>query len=353
LCALAGDKASLAIGMTGLTTEHLFHGRVREASRLASEQMALLESIGDPTLTIGAAFVAINIKYETGEFADILRRSQTVIDVAEGDPTKGANFGMGSPLAAALLFRGIARYWLGRPGWRQDLDDAVATAPSSDPATHALIVTWKYGYAIPYGVLRADDSAVREIEEAVQTAEGLSDDTALGMVRFVLGFVLVHRDAPADRHRGLELLMQVRELWLRERSLLQLVALNDVHAARERARCGFRDQAIPAIRKAVKHMFQAGRLAYGVWGTGVLAETLLDRGAEGDVAEAEEAIDQLANLPADDGLVVREITLLRLRALLSRARGDEVAYRDLVNRYRAMAKSLGFEGHMKWAEAMP
>ena len=26
------------------------------------------------------------------------------------------------------------------------------------------------------------------------------------------------------------------------------------------------------------------------------------------------------------------------------------SYRD---RYRAMAKSLGFEGHMKWAEAMP
>jgi len=25
----------------------------------------------------------------------------------------------------------------------------------------------------------------------------------------------------------------------------------------------------------------------------------------------------------------------------------------LVNRYRAMATSLGFEGHMKWAEAMP
>jgi hypothetical protein len=49
---------------------------------------------------------------------------------------------------------------------------------------------------------------------------------------------------------------------------------------------------------------------------------------------------------------MREITLLRLRALLTRARGDEPAYRDLVNRYRAMAESLGFEGHIAWAEAM-
>ena len=87
-------------------------------------------------------------------------------------------------------------------------------------------------------------------------------------------------------------------------------------------------------------------------GTGVLVETLLERGAEGDLAEAQEAIDRLANLPADEGSAMRDITLLRLRALLARARGDDVAYRDLVNRYRAMAESLGFEGHIAWAEAM-
>ena len=92
-----------------------------EASRLASEQMSLLESIGDPTLTIGAAYVAIVIKGATCEINDALRWSQTVIDLADGDPTKGANFAMGSPLAAALGFRGFARYWSGRPGWRQDL----------------------------------------------------------------------------------------------------------------------------------------------------------------------------------------------------------------------------------------
>jgi adenylate cyclase len=50
--------------------------------------------------------------------------------------------------------------------------------------------------------------------------------------------------------------------------------------------------------------------------------------------------------------VLHDIWLLRLRALLARARGEEVAYRDFVNRYRAMATSLGFEGHMAMAEAM-
>jgi len=82
-------------------------------------------------------------------------------------------------------------------------------------------------------------------------------------------------------------------------------------------------------------------------------QTLLDRAADGDVAEAEAAIERLADAPADEGLVIREIWLLRLRALLASAHGDDARYRDYRDRYRAMATSLGFEGHMKWAEAMP
>ena len=353
LCTLAGDKASLAIAMTGLTTALLWQGRAREASRLASEQMALLESIGDPALTIGAAYVPIVIKLDTGEFADALRWSQTVVDLAEGDPAKGANFAMGSPLAAAVAFRGVARYWLGRPGWREDLDNAVAMARRSDPVTHALIVTGVYGFGIASGVLRADDGAVREIEESLQTAEVSSDDTALGSVKYFLGVVLVHRDAPADRDRGLELLVQVRDTWLRERSRLYLVPSADVLVAREKARRGDRDGAIPVMRTAVEELFQAGQLVSFVLATGGLVEALLDRGGESDVAEAESAIDRLANLPATEGWVVRDILLLGLHALLATAHGDETGYRDYRDRYRAMATSLGFEGHMKWAEAMP
>ena len=52
---------------------------------------------------------------------------------------------------------------------------------------------------------------------------------------------------------------------------------------------------------------------WGIWGTGVLVETLLERGADGDLAEVQEEIDWLANLPADEGLVRRDIWLLRLR----------------------------------------
>jgi class 3 adenylate cyclase/RecA/RadA recombinase len=351
LCSAAGDKVSLAIAMTGLATELLYAGRAREGSRLASEQMALLESIGDPTLTIGLAHVAFVNWFDGGEFGEILRWSQTVIDLAGGDPAKGAGFGLGSPLAFALALRGTARWWLGRPGWRQDLHDAAAMARHNDPTTHALVLAFTNVVAIIYGVLRADDSAVRASEEAAQTAQRASNDYALILAEYSLGAALLYRDAAADRHRGLEIMLQTLDI-LREMNP-SLVPVTELAAARERARRGDRDAAIPVMRKAVDELHQAGRLGgYGVWGTGILVQTLLERDAEGDLAEAQEAIDRLANLRADEGSAVREITLLRLRALLARARGDDVAYRDLAERYRAMAESLGFAGHIAWAKTM-
>jgi hypothetical protein len=351
LCTAAGDKVSLAIGMSGLATELLFAGRAREGSRLASEQMALLESIGDPTLTMGLAFVAFANWFESGEFGEILQWSQTVIDLAGGDPAKGAGFGLGSPLAVAVAFRGVARWWLGHAGWRQDLDDAVAMARHSDPATLGVVVTWTYGGAIAYGALRADDSALRTIEEAVQTARRASSDIALIFAEYSLGAALLYRDAAADRQRGLELMVQARE-WQRER-MPNIVPVTELLAARESARRGDHDAAIPVMRKAVDELHQAGRLGFGVLGAGLLVETLLERGAEGDLAEAQGSIDRLANLPDDRRSAMHEITLLRLRALLTRAHGDAAAYTHFRDRYRDMAKTLGYKGHIAWAEAMP
>ena len=64
------------------------------------------------------------------------------------------------------------------------------------------------------------------------------------------------------------------------------------------------------------------------------------------------AIDTLAAVPTDPGFVMHELPLLRMRALLARAQGDEDGYRDYRDRYRTIATDLGFEGHMQWAEEM-
>jgi class 3 adenylate cyclase len=353
LCSAAGDRASLAIAMAGLVTDHVYHDRLREASQLASEAMALIESIGDPTLTVGLSFAPLYAKGESAEWSDVLQWSQRVIDLADGDPSKG-NFVFGSPLAIAFMGRGDARYCLGRPGWRDDLHRAVAMARSADPLSYAMVVTYFYFSAIPYGVLRAGDSTVREIEDALRIAERSSDDLALTNARMTLGVALLHRPTDPERDRGQKLLVEVSEEFLRRVHNLADLPIVDVYSARERARRGDRDDAIPLMRAAVDHLFREGRLLmWGVHATGVLVETLLDRGGDGDLVEAEAAIERLATAPADEGLVIREIWLLRSQTLLARARGDMVAYADLRDRYRDMATSLGFEGHIAWAEAMP
>ncbi len=64
------------------------------------------------------------------------------------------------------------------------------------------------------------------------------------------------------------------------------------------------------------------------------------------------AVEKLAAVPTEPAFVLFDVALLRLRALLARARGDEASYRDFAERYRAMATSFGFEGHMALAQAM-
>jgi hypothetical protein len=147
---------------------------------------------------------------------------------------------------------------------------------------------------------------------------------------------------------------EVSDVFVRRGQQLCDLPTVNVYLARERARRGDRDDAIAIMRAAVDHLFRYGwLLGWGIAATGVLVETLLEGGAESDMVEAEAAIERLAAAPTDDGAASYGIWLVRLRALLARAHGDGTAYRDYRDRYRDMARSLEFDGHIAWAEAMP
>jgi len=189
----------------------------------------------------------------------------------------------------------MARYCLGRPGWRDDLRHGLALARSADSLSYGAVVGWVYFAGIPFGVLAADDPAVREIEHALRIAERSGDDLALALARMTLGIALAHRSTVAERDRGQKVLAEVSEVFRRRGHSLSELPIVDVYSARERARCGDRDDAIPLIRAVVEHLFRDERLlAWGVPATGVLVELLLDRGAANDAAEVQAAIERLA-----------------------------------------------------------
>jgi hypothetical protein len=230
LCTAVGDKASLAIAMAGLVVDHAFQARVREASQLASEAWALAESLGDPSLTVGLSFPLVYAKIQNAEWCDVLRWSHRAIDLADGDPSKG-NFIIGSPLAVAFTSRALARWCLGLPGWRDDLRHGLAMARSADPMSYATGVTYIYFPGIPGGVLRPDDSAVREVEDALRIAERSGDDFALSIARVTLGVALVHRQTAPECDRGQRLLAEVSDVFLRPGHMLGDLPIVDVYLA--------------------------------------------------------------------------------------------------------------------------
>ncbi len=105
-------------------------------------------------------------------------------------------------------------------------------------------------------------------------------------------------------------------------------------------------------REAVDFLFDSGEMISRGPAVSVLVESLLSRGTDADLVEAEAAIGRLAAVPTDPGFVLHELPLLRLRSLLARVHGDEVGYRKFTDRYRRMANDLGFEGHMAIAATM-
>jgi adenylate cyclase len=347
LCMEAGDKASLAIGMAGLAMEHMLQGRVSDSSRQASEHMAVVESIGDATLTLGLTIPACTAKLQAGKMAEALRWAQAAIDLADGDSSMG-NFMLGSPLAMALVFRGFARCTMGRDGWRKDLDDGVAMAREADPASFAVAAAYKY-VGISRLVLAADDAALAEIAEAFEVAERCSEDLPLVLLRMIVGIVLTYGE---DRRRGLAMLAELCDTCVKERYAMNIVSGLELFLAQDAAIEDI-DSAVERARAAVEELFESGNLVNFDTGTQTFVELLLGRGTNDDVTEAEAAMGRLADALPGSEWITRDVTLLRLRALLARACGDESTYRQYRDRYRTMANDLGFEGHMALAAEMP
>ncbi|MGV0717934.1 adenylate/guanylate cyclase domain-containing protein [Mycolicibacterium sp. XJ662] len=349
LTTAAGDKRSLAMGMIGQVQMLNFHGKFAEASQLAAEYVTLLESTGDAELTIALLMTPVLAKWNAGEISAAMRLAQRVIDLCDGDPTVG-NLVIGSPLAMALALRGSARCCLGIPGWRDDFDGAIAMARRVDPFTFCGVVQFKY-IAVLNWALQADDVALQDTAEAVEIARQGADDFTLANAEFAHGLVLV-RHQNADHKRGFGLLERAAEKARQHRYTIIAAWCADLDRAAEMIRSGDCETAVKLARGVLENELRSGESINQGWTTTVLVEALLARGAEGDIDLARAAVEQLASLPAEPGFLYRELPLMRLSALLAKARGDDATYADLRDRYRARAEETGMEGHIAIARAM-
>jgi adenylate cyclase len=346
----ADDKVSLAMALSGRVLTLTFGGRYRESSRLASELVALVESFGDDTLELTVLPLAAAAKLGTGELTATLELTQRIIDLADGDFLKGGSV-IESPLALSLMIGAAARMCLGAKDWKADMADAGTMAGKFVPVGEPNALFWKYALGVLAGALRPDSDAVSMTAGILERAEQRGDDLGLATAIFLHGLMLAQQPEP-DRSRGLSLLATVRETVMQQRAMQVFLSLIDIEFAREQARRGQIDDAVAVLLSARDHEVESGGIGPPGRATEVLVELLLERGGPSDVAAAQEAVDRLAAVPLEPGMVMYGIALLRLQALVARAQGDEADYRGYLDRYRAMANEIGFEGHIAMAEAM-
>jgi adenylate cyclase len=351
LTTAAGDKRSLAIGMAGHLTTLTFNAHHCEAAAMASEFATLVESIGDPEMTAGLFYAAAQAKWEAGEASESMRLAQRIIDVADGDPTMGSLV-VGSPLAWAIAVKGVAGMSLGRRGWRNDLDEGLVLARSvGGKTTRSFVELYRYAAATQNGAVLPDPHDVAQAAETLEIAQRSANNTAVAYALLNRATTLIRADSE-DTAAGLEFLARAREMIVDEQLIVTLRRMADIEIARERARSGDLDGAIDLATKVVVEQFDTGEMIFRGPATTALVEALLSRGSGADVVHACRAIDRLAAVPTEPGFVLHELPLLRLRALLARAHGDEPGYRQFVARLLAKAAEADFEGYLAQAEAM-
>jgi adenylate cyclase len=353
LCISAGDQLSMAVAMYGVLVPMTVQLRLKEACGLAAEQAELFACTADPVSMTGVLSAAMFAKLHCGRCGDAERLAQQVIDLLDGDPVKGTIPGLGSPLAMAHLYRGLAGSCFGRPLSHHDFEWAITMQRKVDPNPAALVVpiTHAYAFRILNGNISCDETTLRDTTEVLRLAEQCGNDVGLALARVARGLALI-RHTDSDRRDCLELIRAGRDAHLRQHNPLGAAVAN-IGLAQLKTEVGDFDTAIDTARQIVEQLFDCGEAL--VLGSAVmtLVEALLSRGSDEDMRDAQAVVERLATTPVEPGFVLYEVPLLRLRALVARAQREQHTYCHYRDRYRALATSLAFEGHMKWAEAMP
>jgi len=345
----AGDKVSLAMAMAGQVGALIVHARIHEASQLSTEYVGLIEAIDDPTLTVALLYAAMAAKFIVGNLDESMRLAQCTIDLADNDPRKG-NLIIGSPLGAAITFKGLVRACLGETGWLADVDKGIEIARANDTTTWAILMVFKYGWMVN-DVLTADEAALKETADLMAIAERSGDDFSVSSAKYSRGLALVHRDGP-ERNEGFTMLAMARDAALQERFSMIAVEVFDIEIAREKLRTGDIDGAIDLSRSTVEAEVANGEATFLPAAVGVLVEALLNRAADDDLQEAEAAVGNLATIADVLGYRLYDLLVRRLRAMLARARGDDARFREFVDSYREMAEALDIKRHIAIASEM-
>jgi adenylate cyclase len=339
LATQSGDLLSLAMGMSGRVDSLLAHGRLREASVMASELLVLVDKVNGTASEKAEMLLSVAFaQFESGEFGQALRTTDRLREMARGLT--------GSELAPASCMAGVIKSITGRRAdGRRDLDAGLRLAREDHPVTYAAAVAWKTDLVV-LGFELVDEALVSATRHALLLAESIGDAYGLSIARWAHGTALL-RSGDTDRSAGVDLLHQSRS-----GGMNSVGSWCDAELSAEMARQGRRDTPIDTLRAAVQSEIDAGDRLFVGYSTVVLVQLLVSRGAATDLDQARDIVAQLeAQLPRVPEPAL-QLWPLQCRALLANAVGDLASYSEIVTRYRDLAEELDARGHLAVAKRL-
>lgn len=343
LCELSkrtGDEISLAIAMAGRCFSVTVNdSRADEALPMASELREMADRIPCDSetkaiLLNSAAFT----QFANGEFHSALAVGDEILNLAPTCPE--------AEIASALSLKGFLQICLGdSQAGRHILREGFELSCSLHPVRCAAV---QINAAIVAALGLVDAGTLLEDARAAwMQAESFGDICGILMARWAYGTVLLRTSAYYDE--GIAMLRSARAAI--DEHQLGVCGLTTVETdlALDSARNGRLDEAIESLRTTFDSAL-SGFPAFAGFSAEALAQLLIDRGSEDDLAEARHIL--LRWKGRDFVVPALQLWPLRAQALLARAEGDQEASQDFASRYLRLCEQLNAEGRLDEARRL-
>ena len=191
---------------------------------------------------------------------------------------------------------------MGIPGWRDDFAKAYATASGIPPALRSGTFWIVYLFAIPNGVLLADESAYAEVAQISSAAASFGEQIAIDMavrpresrlsiaeVQSAMSVFGCSKDRETPVGRTATRFQATCRWWI------SMWRASDSAAGTATARS-------KSARGVLDGYLRNGECMWLAMSAATFVESLLRRGSDADIAEASETVARLAAVPTEPGM---------------------------------------------------
>jgi len=325
------------------TITNVVRGRCRDAVAPVRESIRLAEESGDAALYVTAAGNTY-VFFLLGDYHEALTIIDRAIELADGDPSVGADLSVQCPLAQVLLQKGALYCELGR------LDEAgqlIERGRRMAAERHASeLVAWSHCWGVWHAYRCGDgERAMAHARSALELTNRIGDAFA----RTWAGTLVAVAAAMQGRwQESLDAVELARAVSPERRVAADAEGWRLLATAEAHLNLGDSERAIDVCREAVRLTQERGFAAESVARI-ALARTLLSAGSRAR-EEVESSLARADELVRTMGTVVLEPVIREQRAELARQAGDARSCERHMREAHRRFVQMGATGHAERLE---